>query len=169
MDVGTARIGRGALTQCRSNLRVICASSDGFIASPSACWLPLTQRDDSLMKSLTALIGLIALGSASVASAQTAPPPDSTAPSSASSPSERAATSSHAVEAPTTNGTTPASAASPHQQQVASGAKSGGSTPQERKKMMKECMTAEKNKNSGMTKEEMKSTCMNQVKDSSQK
>ena len=78
-------------------------------------------------------------------------------------------TSNHAVEAPTTNGTTPASAASPHQQQVTSGAKSGGSTPEEEKKMMKDCMTAEKNKNSGMTKAEMKSTCKSQVKDSSRR
>ncbi len=56
------------------------------------------------------------------------PPSDSTAPSAASSPSQREATASHAVEAPTTNGTTPASASSPHQQQVTSGAKSGVST-----------------------------------------
>jgi hypothetical protein len=26
--------------QCRSVLRVICASADGFIASPGACYLP---------------------------------------------------------------------------------------------------------------------------------
>ena len=148
---------------------MICASADGFISSAGACCPPSTERDELLMKFTTALIGLMALGSASLASAQTAPPPDSTTPSSASSPSQRAATSSHAVEAPVTNETTPASAASPHQQQVTSSAKSGGSTSQERKKMMKECMTAEKNKNSGMTKDEMKSTCMNQAKDSSRK
>lgn len=121
------------------------------------------------MKSLTGLIALIALGSASLASAQTPPASNSTAPSSASSPSQRQTTSSHASEASTTNGTSPAAASSPHQQQVTSGAKSGGSTTQEQKKMMKDCMTAAKAKNSGMSKDEMKSNCSSQVKGSSPK
>ena len=121
------------------------------------------------MKSLTVLLGVIALSSVSLVSAQTPPPSDSTAPSSASSPSQRSATSSHATEAPATSGTAPASASSPHQQQVTSGDKSAGKTTADQKKMMKDCMAAAKAKNSGMSKAEMKASCTNQVKGSSEK
>jgi cytoskeletal protein RodZ len=113
------------------------------------------------MKTLATLIGLIALGSASLVSAQTASPPDSTtSPSAASSPTQRDATSSHSAETPTTDGTNPASASSPHQQQV---------TGTEKQKMMKDCMAAEKAKNTGASKSEMKSTCRAQGKDNSGK
>jgi hypothetical protein len=117
------------------------------------------------MKHLTTLIGLMALSSASLVSAQTTSPPDSTTtPSSASSPSQRDSTSSHAAEAPATEGTSPASASSPHQQQVTGADKSGGTTPAEKKKMMKDCMAAEKAKNTGASRSEMRSTCMSQAK-----
>lgn len=122
------------------------------------------------MKTLATLIGLMALGSASFVSAQTALPPDSaTSPSAASSPSQRDATSSHTAEAPTTGGTSPASASSPHQQQVTGAERSGGSTPAEKKKMMKDCVAAEKAKNTGASNSEMKRTCMSQAKGTSGK
>ena len=122
------------------------------------------------MKPVATLIGLIALGSASLISAQTATPSQSTtAPSAASSPSQRDATSSHAAETPTTDGTSPASASSPHQREVTSGDKSGGGMPAEKKKMMKDCVAAEKAKNTGASKSEMRSTCMSQAKSDSGK
>jgi hypothetical protein len=119
------------------------------------------------MKALIAL-ALTTFTLVSVASAQTQPSPsDSSAPSAASSPHQRDATSNHAAEAPATNGTAPASASSPHQQQVTGGAKSTGKTSAEQKKMMKDCMTAAKAKNNGMSKEDMKATCTSQVKGNS--
>ena len=122
----------------------------------------------AVMRLRTALLGMIATTAASLTIAQTTPPSNPTGPSAASSPSQREATSSQAAESPTTNGTAPASASSPHQQQVTSGAKSNGSTPDE-KKAMKDCMAAEKAKNSGMSKNEMKSKCRSQLKANSEK
>lgn len=118
------------------------------------------------MKPSITLTGLIALGLASLVSAQTASPPASTTtPSGASSPSQRDATSSHAAEAPTSQGTNPASASSPHQQQVTGADKSGGAMSPGKKKMMKDCMTVEKVKNNGASQSEMRKTCMSQIKD----
>jgi putative membrane protein len=65
------------------------------------------------------LLALIAVGSATFALAQTPPPPDDqTAPSAASSPHQRDATSTNAAEATTTPKPEPASASTPHQRQV---------------------------------------------------
>ncbi len=64
-------------------------------------------------------LALIAVGSATCALAQTPPPPDDkTAPSAASSPHQRDATSTNAAEATTTPKPEPASASTPHQRQV---------------------------------------------------
>lgn len=72
----------------------------------------------------SALLTLIAVGSATCAMAQTPPPPnDPTAPSAASSPHQRDSTSSGAAEATPTPGAEPSSAATPHQRQVTDGTK----------------------------------------------
>jgi putative membrane protein len=75
------------------------------------------------MKRPSVLIALIAVGSATGALAQTpTPPDDETAPSAASSPHQRDATSTKAAEAPTPNAQ-PSSAATPHQREVTKDAK----------------------------------------------
>lgn len=67
----------------------------------------------------SALLALIAVGSATCAMAQTPPAPDDpTAPSAASSPHQRDTTSTDAAEATPAPGADPSSAATPHQQQV---------------------------------------------------
>ena len=71
----------------------------------------------------SALLVLIALGSTTCALAQTPPPDDETAPSAASSPHQRDATSTDAAEANPTPGAEPSSASSPHQQQAIEGSK----------------------------------------------
>jgi putative membrane protein len=72
----------------------------------------------------SALLALIAVGSATCAMAQTPPPPnDPTAPSAASSPHQRDATSTNAAEAKATPGAQPSSTATPHQRQVTDGGK----------------------------------------------
>ena len=160
----------GSTSKRRRNFTTKWASADGLVASRGASLQLSTEHHGQVvMKFRTALTGMLAASAASLAVAQTTPPSDPTAPSAASSPSQRETTSSHAVEAPTPNGTAPASASSPHQQQVTSGAQSSGSTPSEKKQAMKDCMAAQKAKNSGMSKSEMKSTCRNQLKANSQK
>ena len=73
----------------------------------------------------SALLALIAVGSATCAVAQTPPPPDDkTAPSAASSPHQRDATSTDAAEATSTPAAEPSSASTPHQRQVTEGSKS---------------------------------------------
>lgn len=75
------------------------------------------------MKRPSVLIALLAVGSATGALAQNPPPPDDeTAPSAASSPHQRDATSTNAAEAPTPSAK-PSSAATPHQRQVTDGSK----------------------------------------------
>src|SRR5688572_19303784 len=75
------------------------------------------------MKRPSVLLALIAVGSATCALAQTpTPPDDETAPSAASSPHQRDATSTNAAEAPTPSAK-PSSAATPHQRQVTDGSK----------------------------------------------
>lgn len=110
------------------------------------------------MRTTPTLFGLLAVASATIAMAQTPPPtsPDNTSPSSASSPQQRDTTSSHATEPPATNGTDPSAASSPHQQQATAGRSS-------HKQMMKDCMAKEKAKSTGMSKDEMKKTCANQM------
>lgn len=101
------------------------------------------------------LLGALAIASA-FAFAQTPPPSptdDNTSPSAASSPHQRDATSSQAPEAPAANGAEPASASTPHQQQATS-----------HKQMMKDCIAKENAKNSGMSKDEVKKTCKEQLK-----
>lgn len=75
------------------------------------------------MKRPPVLLALIAVGSATCALAQNPPPPgDETAPSAASSPHQRDATTTNAAEAPTPSAK-PSSAATPHQRQVTDGSK----------------------------------------------
>lgn len=73
------------------------------------------------------LLALIAVGSATGALAQTpTPPDDETAPSAASSPHQRDATSTNAAEAPTPSAQP--SSATPHQRQVTDGSKTTKTT-----------------------------------------
>ena len=70
----------------------------------------------------SALLTLIAVGAATCALAQNPPPPnDPTAPSAASSPHQRDATSTQAEEAKPTPGAEPSDASSPHQRQATEG------------------------------------------------
>jgi putative membrane protein len=72
----------------------------------------------------SALLALIAIGSATCAIAQTPPPPDdTTAPSAASSPHQRDATSTSATESKPTQTAEPSSASTPHQRQVTDASK----------------------------------------------
>ena len=71
----------------------------------------------------SALLALIVVGSATCALAQTPPPDDETAPSAASSPHQRDATSTNSAEATATPAPEPSSASTPHQRQVTDGSK----------------------------------------------
>lgn len=103
---------------------------------------------------------LLSIVAASVAVAQTAPPQNNgTAPSSASSPHQRAATSSGATEAPANSGADPSSASTPHQQQATQGGMAHN-------RAMKDCMAKEKAKNSAMSKADLKKACASQMKSS---
>ncbi len=77
------------------------------------------------------LLTLIAIGSATCAVAQTPPPDDPTAPSAASSPHQRDATSTNAPESKATSQAEPSSASTPHQRQVTEGSKSAKSVTPE--------------------------------------
>lgn len=79
----------------------------------------------------SALLALIAVGSATCAMAQTPPPPDDpTAPSAASSPHQRDAAATGAAEATPTPGAEPSSASTPHQREVTAGGKTKSVTPE---------------------------------------
>jgi putative membrane protein len=79
----------------------------------------------------SALLALIAVGSATCAMAQTPPPADDpTAPSAASSPHQRDATSTNAPEAQATQDAEPASASTPHQREVTAGKAMKSVTPE---------------------------------------
>ncbi|HKU17170.1 MAG TPA: DUF4142 domain-containing protein [Steroidobacteraceae bacterium] len=76
------------------------------------------------------LLAVLALGAATCALAQNPPPPDDqTAPSAASSPHQREATSTQAPEANPTQSPEPSSASTPHQREV-TGQEPGAVTPQ---------------------------------------
>jgi putative membrane protein len=79
----------------------------------------------------SALLALIAVGSATCAMAQTPPPPDDpTAPSAASSPHQRDTTATGAAEATPSPGAEPSSASTPHQRDVTTGGKTKSVTPE---------------------------------------
>ncbi|HEY7642253.1 MAG TPA: DUF4142 domain-containing protein [Steroidobacteraceae bacterium] len=79
----------------------------------------------------SALLALIAVGSATCALAQTPPPAeDPTAPSAASSPHQRDSTATGGQEATPTSGAEPSSAATPHQREVTQGRMAKAVTPQ---------------------------------------
>ncbi len=96
-----------------------------------------------------------------LAIAQTTPQPNSTSPSAASSPSQRAATSSQAPEAPTNNGSSPAASSSPHQVQTLSGSQSGQSGT---KQTLKACVAQAQANNTGMSAADAKKSCKDQLK-----
>ena len=104
------------------------------------------------------LAALISLAPAGMVMAQSQTMPQDTSPSSASSPSQREATSSSATESPTTNdSTSPSAASTPHQQQ---------STHMASKQAMKDCVAKQKQDNSGITTADAKKACKQQMKGS---
>ncbi len=104
------------------------------------------------------LAALISLAPAGMVMAQSQTMPQDTSPSSASSPSQREATSSSATEAPTTNDSTnPSAASTPHQQQ---------STRMASKQAMKDCVAKQKQDNQGITAADAKKACKQQMKGS---
>jgi hypothetical protein len=104
------------------------------------------------------LAALISLAPAGMVMAQSQTMPQDTSPSSASSPSQREATSSSATESPTTNDNTiPSAASSPHQQQA---------THVASKQAMKDCVAKQKQDNSGITAADAKKACKQQMKGS---
>jgi hypothetical protein len=104
------------------------------------------------------LAALISLAPAGMVMAQSQTMPQDTSPSSASSPSQREATSSSATEAPTTNdSTSPSAASTPHQQQ---------STRTASKQAMKDCIAKQKQDNQGITAADAKKACKQQMKGS---
>jgi len=104
------------------------------------------------------LAALISLAPAGMVMAQSQTMPQDTSPSSASSPSQREATSSSATEAPTTNdSTSPSAASTPHQQQ---------STHMASKQAMKDCIAKQKQDNQGITAADAKKACKQQMKGS---
>jgi hypothetical protein len=104
------------------------------------------------------LAALISLAPAGMVMAQSQTMPQDTSPSSASSPSQREATSSSATEAPTTNdSTSPSAASTPHQQQA---------TRMASKQAMKDCVAKQKQDNQGITTADAKKACKQQMKGS---
>jgi hypothetical protein len=106
----------------------------------------------------TVLLALMSLAASGLAFGQT---PPATSPSSASSPAQRESTSSSATEAPATNGTDPADASSPHQQQATEGGTAGKAKHDQ---MMKDCVTKQQTNDAGMSKDQAKKACMDQMK-----
>ena len=105
--------------------------------------------------SKSALAMLLSLGAATLAFAQT-PPTNETSPSAASSPHQRDVTSTNAYEAAPADNPDPASASTPHQKDV-----TASKSHADKQKMMKECVAQEQARDSSMSKDDAKKTCMN--------
>jgi len=104
------------------------------------------------------LAALISMAPTAMVLAQSTPQPDTSAPSSASSPSQRDATSTNAPEAATTDNTSPSAASTPHQQQT---------TRMASKQAMKDCIAKQQADNSGMSTADAKKACKAQLKGNS--
>jgi hypothetical protein len=104
-----------------------------------------------------ALLLLMTLASATCVMAQT-PPADQTAPSAASSPHQRDATSTPAAEAPATPSPEASATATPHQKEVT------GADKTKHQQMMKDCVAKEQAKNSATSMDDAKKACMSQMK-----
>jgi hypothetical protein len=107
----------------------------------------------------TGWIALLATAPLAFAVAQTSPSQDKTAPSAASSPHQRDATSTQTTEAPASNGAEPSAASSPHQHQAMK-----DDSKSSHAQMMKDCMAKEQAKDSSQTKDQVKKTCKDQMK-----
>ncbi len=103
------------------------------------------------------LAALILMAPTAFVMAQSQTTPTDTSPSSASSPSQRDATSSSATEAATTDGTSPSAASTPHQQQA---------TRTASKQAMKDCVAKQQSDNSGLSAADAKKACKAQMKGS---
>ena len=116
--------------------------------------------------SRSAWLAFISVAATGFAVAQTPPSQSTTAPSSASSPSQRDATSSRAPEAPAGNGGDPSSASSPHQQD-ATGTKMASMDKSKHEKWMKDCVAKARATDSSLSKDDAKKNCADQMKTSS--
>ena len=108
---------------------------------------------------------LIALSLAiSTGGAQT-PTPDPTAPSAASSPHQREATSTKATEKTPTRSTAPSAASTPHQEQVTEDvSKVDAKTRAKQEQTVKDCVSKEQAKNTTLSTDQARKSCWNQVK-----
>jgi len=103
------------------------------------------------------LAALISIAPAGLVMAQSQTMPTDS-PSSASSPSQRAATSSSATESPaTSDSTNPSAASSPHQQKA---------TRTASKQAMKDCVAKQQQDNQGISATDAKKACKQQMKGS---
>jgi hypothetical protein len=111
------------------------------------------------------IAALISMAPTALVVAQTDPQSDTTSPSSASSPHQRDATSTHAPEASSTdntNSTSPSAASSPHQQHATK-----DSTHMASKQSMRDCIAKQQADNSGMSKSDAKKACKAQMRNNS--
>jgi hypothetical protein len=109
----------------------------------------------SFQRALGVLV-IASIASMTVAVAQTTTQPDTTSPSSASSPHQRSATSTTAPEAQPANGADPSAAASPHQEKATRTANA--------KQSMKQCVAKQQADHAGMSTADAKKSCKAQMK-----
>src|SRR4051812_36556420 len=131
--------------------------------SPETCRISICATFNAQERSMTTrktlmLAALISIAPAGLVMAQSQTTPQGTSPSSASSPSQRDATSSSAAETPTTSdSTSPAAASSPHQQNA---------TRTASKQAMKDCVAKQQQDNQGISSADAKKACKQQMKGS---
>jgi hypothetical protein len=117
--------------------------------------------------STASLLAVIAMACASFAFAENPPASDQqkadqTAPEAASSPHQRQATKEEASEAQAPTDTSPAASSTKHQQQT-TGVRTA-KTKAEKDQMMKDCMKEAQARDSSMTQDKAKKSCMEQMK-----
>lgn len=110
-------------------------------------------------------IALLSMATA-CAFAQTTTPEeqDPTAPRAASSPHQRQTTETQATEATTNESTDPSSSSSQHQRQATESTSTTETRTAEHDRMMKECVTAQKEKDSSMSEMQAEKACADQMK-----
>lgn len=114
-----------------------------------------------------ALATFFAIASSTVALAQTPPAqtaPQQDEPKAASSPHQRESTSTDAQEAPAGTETSPSAASTPHQKEATEGKVATGKTKAEREQMMSDCMKKQQERNSTMSVDQVRKTCVEQMK-----
>lgn len=119
-----------------------------------------------LKRSLLALVSMafasLALAENPPASSQSQQETDASAPAAASSPHQRHATKQEGTEAMSTSDTDPAASSTPHQKETTRTA----TTEAEQERMMKDCVDQAQSRDSSMSKDQAKKSCMEQMKSS---